>query len=61
MLGTGSPIACLDHSFERNRSNVTAQYSIDNDKVVVINSGVKQVKQQWDSAEGKADVIDDDR
>ncbi|WP_418358705.1 lipocalin family protein [Shewanella basaltis] len=58
MLGTGSPIACLDHSFERNRSNVTAQYSIDNDKVVVINSGVKQ---QWDSAEGKADVIDDDR
>jgi lipocalin len=35
--------------------------TIDNDKVVIINNGFKQVKQQWDSAEGKADVIDDDR
>ncbi|WP_445777709.1 hypothetical protein [Shewanella sp.] len=32
--------------------------TIDNDKVVIINC---EFKQQWDSAEGKADVIDDDR
>ena len=59
-LGTWYEIARLDHSFERNMSNVTAQYSIDGDKVVVINKGFKQDKQQWDKAEGKAYFIDSD-
>lgn len=56
-LGTWYEIARLDHSFERNMSNVTAQYSVDGDKVVVINKGFKQDKQQWDQAEGKAYFI----
>ena len=56
-LGIWYEIARLDHSFERNMSNVTAQYSVDGDKVVVINKGFKQDKQQWDQAEGKAYFI----
>ncbi|GGB59444.1 lipocalin family protein [Shewanella inventionis] len=59
-LGTWYEVARLDHSFERGMTNVTAQYSIDGDKVVVINKGFKQDEQQWDSAEGKAYFIDGD-
>lgn len=59
-LGTWYEIARLDHSFERGMTNVTAQYSIDGDKVVVINKGFKQDQQQWDQAEGKAYFIDGD-
>ncbi|WP_351088722.1 lipocalin family protein [Shewanella sp. S1-49-MNA-CIBAN-0167] len=56
-IGTWYEIARLDHSFERNMSNVTAQYNPQGDKLVVINRGYKQDKQRWDQATGKAYFI----
>ena len=57
-LGTWYEIARLDHSFERNMSHVTAQYTLQGSKVVVTNRGFKQDEQQWDEANGKAYFID---
>jgi len=54
-LGKWYEIARLDHSFERGMSNVTAQYSYnDNGTIRVLNSGYKEALNKWDSAEGKA-------
>jgi apolipoprotein D and lipocalin family protein len=47
-LGKWYEIARLDHSFERNLSNVTAQYSRgEGDEILVLNRGVDQEKGKW--------------
>jgi apolipoprotein D and lipocalin family protein len=54
-LGTWHEIARLDHSFERDLSNVTANYSLrDDGGVKVINKGFNEKSGEWESAEGKA-------
>jgi apolipoprotein D and lipocalin family protein len=53
--GTWYEIARLDHRFERNMEQVTANYTLmANGKVKVINRGYNVKKQQWKNAEGKA-------
>lgn len=54
-LGKWYEIARLDHSFERDLTQVTAQYSLREDGgIKVINRGWSEKKQQWQSAQGKA-------
>jgi apolipoprotein D and lipocalin family protein len=54
-LGRWYEIARLDHSFERDLSHVTAEYSIRKDGGVrVLNRGYSDSKHKWKSAEGKA-------
>ena len=53
-------IARLDHSFERNLSKVTAEYSIRNDNGInVINRGLSTENNQWKEATGKAYFVGD--
>ncbi|WP_319593229.1 lipocalin family protein [Shewanella donghaensis] len=59
-LGTWYEIARLDHSFERGLSKVTANYTLDGDKVVVINKGYSEEDKRWNEAEGKAYFIESD-
>ena len=57
-LGTWYEIARLDHSFERGLSNVTAEYSWnDNGTIAVLNRGYDEAKQKWEQAEGKAKFL----
>lgn len=59
-LGTWYEIARLDHSFERGLSNVSAQYSFNEDgSINVINRGWDQEEQQWSEAIGKAKFVND--
>jgi apolipoprotein D and lipocalin family protein len=54
-LGTWYEIARLDHSFERDLSQVTANYSLRSDgKVKVVNRGFKNSKNTWSESVGKA-------
>lgn len=54
-LGKWYEIARLDHRFERNMNNVTAEYSLNDDGTIkVVNSGYNYVKKEWKKAEGKA-------
>jgi len=54
-LGTWYEIARLDHSFEQGLSDVTAEYTRNNDgSIKVINRGFSSEKQSWQEAEGKA-------
>ena len=54
-LGRWYEIARLDHSFERDLSHVTADYSTRKDGGVrVLNRGYSERKHKWKSAEGKA-------
>ena len=54
-LGTWYEIARLDHSFERDLEQVTAEYSLrDDGGIRVLNKGYNSVKQRWEQAEGKA-------
>lgn len=54
-LGKWYEIARLDHRFERNLNNVTAEYSLnDNGTIRVLNSGFNYEDEKWESAEGKA-------
>jgi apolipoprotein D and lipocalin family protein len=54
-LGTWYEIARLDHSFERDLSQVTAQYSMQADGGVrVLNRGYSVADGEWDEAVGKA-------
>ncbi|HPI37044.1 MAG TPA: lipocalin family protein [Ignavibacteriaceae bacterium] len=58
-LGKWYEIARLDHSFERDLDNVTADYSMrDDGGVKVINRGFNTKKGEWKTAEGKAYFID---
>jgi len=53
--GTWYEIARLDHSFERNLSDVSASYKVQTDgSVQVINRGFHTVKNEWKEAVGKA-------
>ncbi|MCL4137228.1 UNVERIFIED_CONTAM: hypothetical protein GTU68_043429 [Idotea baltica] len=54
-LGKWYEIARLDHSFERGLSQITADYSLqDNGRVAVVNRGFSAEEGQWQEAEGKA-------
>lgn len=57
-LGKWYEIARLDNRFERGLSNITAEYSLNNDGTLkVLNSGFNEKKQRWTQAEGKAKFI----
>ncbi len=54
-LGQWYEIARLDHSFERELSKVTANYSLrDDGGVRVLNRGYSEKEKKWKEAEGKA-------
>lgn len=58
-LGQWHEIARLDHSFERNLTEVSAEYSLREDGgVKVVNRGFDQKKQQWKEAIGKAYFVE---
>ena len=58
-LGTWYEIARLDHSFERDLEQVTAQYIKQADGTIkVINRGYNVKKNEWKEAEGKAYFVD---
>ncbi|WP_339856822.1 lipocalin family protein [Pseudohongiella acticola] len=53
-------IARLDHRFERGLSNVTAEYTLqENNDVAVLNRGYDEEEQRWDEAEGTAKFVDE--
>jgi apolipoprotein D and lipocalin family protein len=54
-LGKWYEIARLDHSFERGLTQITAEYSLNDDGgVKVVNRGFSMENNQWEAAEGKA-------
>ncbi|MBB5347581.1 lipocalin family protein [Desulfoprunum benzoelyticum] len=54
-LGTWYEIARLDHSFERGLTQVSAEYSLQDDGGVrVVNRGYSEKKKAWKEAQGKA-------
>lgn len=58
-LGTWYEIARLDHSFEEGLSQVTAEYTLNDDgSIRVINRGYHQADGQWQEAEGRALFVD---
>ena len=60
-LGKWYEIARLDHSFERNLSNVSAEYSrAENDMIKVLNRGYNEKSGEWKQIEGKARFIADE-
>lgn len=59
-LGTWYDIARLDHSFEKGLSNVTAEYSLNEDgSIRVINRGYNAEDGEWEEAEGRAVFVGD--
>ncbi|WP_303289929.1 lipocalin family protein [Marinobacter sp. SS5-14b] len=59
-LGTWYEIARLDHSFERGLSQVTAEYSLNDDgSIKVINRGYNVEEGEWQEAEGRAVFVGD--
>jgi len=61
-LGRWYEVARLDHSFERDLSNVTATYSRRDDGAVrVVNRGYDMEDEEWSDIEGVARFVDDDR
>ncbi len=59
-LGKWYEVVRLDHSFERNLEQVTANYSKrDDGGLKVINRGYNAEKKEWEEAEGKAYFIED--
>ena len=59
-LGTWYEIARLDHSFEEGLSQVTAEYSLNNDgSIKVINRGYNAEAGEWKEAEGRAVFVGD--
>jgi len=57
-LGRWYEIARLDHSFERDLSNVTAEYAWREDGAVrVVNRGYDTKDQQWNDIEGQARFV----
>lgn len=60
-LGRWYEIARLDHSFERDLKNVTAEYAWREDgSVRVFNRGYDTKDQQWNEIEGKASFVGPD-
>jgi apolipoprotein D and lipocalin family protein len=60
-LGTWYELARLDHRFERNLTNVTAEYTLKDDgRIKVINRGYDTEAESWKQAEGKAKFREDE-
>mgnify|MGYP001823883368 FL=1 len=58
-MGKWYEIARLDHSFERNLSNVSAIYTAQEDKMIsVVNRGFNDKTGEWKQIEGKARFIE---
>lgn len=58
-MGTWYEIARFDFKHEKDLSNVTATYSLnDNGTVKVVNRGYNYVKDRWEQANGKATFVD---
>ena len=58
-LGKWYEIARIDNSFEKNLTNVTAEYSLNSDGTIkVINKGYDKIKNKEKTIEGKAKIID---
>ena len=54
-MGTWYELARIDHSFEKDLTQVSASYSLNDDgSVAVLNRGFDSIKQKWREAEGKA-------
>ena len=59
-MGTWYEIARLDHSFEEGLSQVTAEYSLNNDdSIKVVNRGYNAEAGEWKEAEGRAVFVGD--
>ncbi len=59
-LGTWYEIARLDHSFERNMTHVSANYSMgQKGGIRVVNRGFDTKKNVWKSVEGRAKFVSD--
>ena len=59
-LGTWYEIARLNHSFEEGLSQVTAEYSLNNDgSIKVVNRGYNAEAGEWKEAEGRAVFVGD--
>ncbi|QFS85238.1 MULTISPECIES: lipocalin family protein [unclassified Marinobacter] len=59
-LGTWYEIARLDHSFERGLSQVTAEYTLNDDgSIKVINRGYNAEQGEWKEAQGRAKFVGD--
>ena len=59
-LGTWYEIARLDNRFEEGMSQVTANYSLNDDgSVRVLNRGYISAEERWGEAEGKAKFVDE--
>ncbi len=59
-LGTWYEIARLNHSFEKDLQQVTAQYSLRKDGgISVLNKGFNSKEKEWKIAEGKAFFVQD--
>ncbi len=57
-LGVWYEVARLDHRFERDLNNVTANYSLnDNGTIKVVNRGFNFVNEEWKEATGKAKFV----
>ena len=59
-MGNWYEIARLDHSFERGMDKVTANYQLQDNKVIVTNKGFNHFSNQWDQAIGKAYFIEEE-
>lgn len=58
-LGTWYEIARLDHSFERDMVNVTAEYTLREDGgISVTNRGFLPLENRWQEAQGKAYFVE---
>ena len=58
-MGTWYEIFRLDHKFERGLSNVTAEYSLNDDGTIkVVNRGFNVEKGEWEEADGKAEFVE---
>lgn len=61
-LGRWYEVARLDHSFERDLSNVTATYSRRDDGAVrVVNRGYDTDDEEWSDIEGVARFVEDEQ
>jgi apolipoprotein D and lipocalin family protein len=59
-LGTWYEVARLDHRFERELNNVTANYSLNDDGTIKVeNRGFNYVRGEWKQAIGKAKFVGD--
>lgn len=61
-MGTWYEQARIEHNFEKGLSQVTAQYSLNDDgTVTVVNRGYDAAKSEWRQATGKARFLSDSK